>query len=68
MDKLFFDETIAQNLYEYCEDMDAQNYCDIKEKEIELINSAIDKVHSYASYNDDFLALYNALYIAFSEK
>ena len=68
MDKLFFDETIAKNLYKACEDFDAQNYSDSKEQEIALLQSAIEKVYSYASYNDDFLALYNALYIAFSEK
>lgn len=65
--KLFFDENIAKNLYKYNEDMDAQNYCDSREKEIELLQSALEKVYSYASYNNDFLALYNALYMAFSE-
>lgn len=64
---MIFDENIAVNLYNYCANMDAQNYSENKENEINLLNQAIEKVCSYACYNTDFLALYNALNMAFGE-
>lgn len=67
MDNLYFDESIATNLYEYAKDMDYADYEDTKEQEIALINEAISKIHSYASYNDDFSALYGVLLNAFGE-
>ena len=43
-------------------DMDSMNYDGGERKnEIELLNSALSKVYSYASWNNDFLALWCAL-------
>lgn len=67
MDNYFFDETIANKIYNSSCDMDNQDYLENKESEIELINSALDKIHSYGCYNDDFKALYIALYRIYGE-
>lgn len=64
---IYFDETIASKIYDAACDMDMQNYSDSKEEEINMINQAIDKIYSYAPYNNDFLALYNALLNIYGE-
>lgn len=67
MNNYFFDDTIASKIYNNSCDMDAQDYSENKEAEIELINSALDKIHSYGYYNDDFKTLYKALYKIYAE-
>lgn len=48
-------EEIAEKLYEYSEDMDAMDYCDSKDEEIELIKNSLDEIMG------EHTALYEAI-------
>lgn len=37
-------QVIAEKLYAMCEDMDAMDYCDTKDEEIELIKNSLDEI------------------------
>lgn len=67
MNNLFFDESIAEKIYNQSCDMDCNVDEETRESEILLINQALDKIYSYSSYNNDFLALYNSLFMIYSE-
>lgn len=67
MNQLYYDENIAINLYKACADMDQADYTENKNNDIQLLDDAISKILSYASYNDNFKALYTALYMLYSE-
>ena len=59
---IVFDDTYGEKLYNMAADMDSMNYDGgERENSIELLNSALSKVYSYASWNDDFLELWCAL-------
>lgn len=59
--------TMASAIYESAKDMDFDDYEDTKEESIQNLASALDKVSRYATYNNDFYALFNALEMIFGE-
>lgn len=67
MKNLYFDETIAQKIYQESADMEFFDHEETARQEIQLINEALEKIYSYANHNNDFLALYSALYNIYGE-
>lgn len=57
---------IAINLYDYCEDMDYEDYEDTKGETIDLMASALEKIGNMEG--EDFKTLMYALRYAFGEE
>ena len=65
---MFFNiETVANNIYNACTDFDALDYIETKETEIKNLKSALEKVHDYSYYNDDFKVLAESLRVLFDQ-
>ena len=60
-------KAMANNIYSACCGFDASDYAETQETDLKNLESALDKIDSYADWNEDFKALAEALRVLFED-